>query len=138
MITLALGELTMTIAGRWKSVTNGTDGMLAFASPAPLPGLVTLDTERATYLYVLTVVAVLVGVMLLVCAHRPARSCAPRGTARPGCGPADIPSPDTSRSPTSPLVASPGRRASCGHRRTVCLTRRRRLRHLRARACSRS
>ncbi|GAA1516162.1 hypothetical protein GCM10009827_033600 [Dactylosporangium maewongense] len=66
MITLALGELTSTIAGRWKSVTNGTDGMLAFASPAPLPGLVTLTTDRATYLYVLTVVAVLVGAVLLV------------------------------------------------------------------------
>lgn len=66
MITLALGELTSTVAGRWKAVTNGTDGMLAFTSPAPLPGLVTLDTDRATYLYVLTVVAVLVGALLLV------------------------------------------------------------------------
>jgi branched-chain amino acid transport system permease protein len=66
MITLALGELTMTVAGRWKSVTNGTDGLLAFTAPAPLPGLVTLDTDRSLYLYVLTVVAVLVGLMLLV------------------------------------------------------------------------
>ncbi|GAA0744908.1 branched-chain amino acid ABC transporter permease [Dactylosporangium roseum] len=66
MITLALGELTFTVAGRWKSVTNGTDGMLAFADVVPLPGLVSLDTDRAVYLYVLAVVAVLVGALLLV------------------------------------------------------------------------
>ena len=95
-------------------MTNGTDGMLAFPSPAPLPGLVTLDTDRATYLYVLTVVAVLVGIMLLVLRVTGRRDCcAPRGTARPGCGPAGIPSPDTSPSPTWPRVASPGRRAHC-------------------------
>ncbi|GAA2632018.1 branched-chain amino acid ABC transporter permease [Dactylosporangium fulvum] len=66
MITLALGELTFTVAGRWKSVTNGTDGMLAFGDVVPLPGLVSLDTDRAVYLYVLAVVAVLVGALLLV------------------------------------------------------------------------
>jgi branched-chain amino acid transport system permease protein len=66
MITLALGELTSTVAGRWKSVTHGTDGMLALGHTAPLPGLAVMDSDRATYLYVLAVVAVLVGMVLLV------------------------------------------------------------------------
>jgi branched-chain amino acid transport system permease protein len=66
MITLALGELTSTVAGRWKAVTHGTDGMLAFGDIAPLPGLAALTSDRARYLYVLAVVAVLVVAVLLV------------------------------------------------------------------------
>jgi branched-chain amino acid transport system permease protein len=66
MITLALGELTSTIAGRWKSVTHGTDGMLAFGHTVPLPGLAPLDSDQAVYLYILAVVTVLVAAVLLV------------------------------------------------------------------------
>nr|BFE62241.1 branched-chain amino acid ABC transporter permease [Dactylosporangium thailandense] len=66
MITLALGELTSTLAGRWKSVTHGTDGISVLTSVTPLPGLVDLDTESSRYLYTLAVVGVLVGLVLLV------------------------------------------------------------------------
>jgi branched-chain amino acid transport system permease protein len=66
MITLALGELTSTVAGRWKSLTHGTDGFTSWAPVHPLPGLVDLDTDASKYLYTLAVVAVLVGVVLLV------------------------------------------------------------------------
>lgn len=65
MITLALGELTSTVAGRWKAVTHGTDGMIALGHVVPLPGLVSLDSDSAEYLYVLAVVALLVGAVLL-------------------------------------------------------------------------
>ncbi|MEV8512611.1 branched-chain amino acid ABC transporter permease [Dactylosporangium sp. NPDC051484] len=65
MITLALGELTTTVAGRWKSVTHGTDGMLALGRVVPLPGLAALDTDGAVYLYTLAVVTVLVTALLL-------------------------------------------------------------------------
>ncbi|GAA2354482.1 branched-chain amino acid ABC transporter permease [Dactylosporangium salmoneum] len=66
MITLALGELTSTVAGQWKAVTHGTDGMLALAKVTPLPGLVELDSDQRVYLYVLTVVTLLVAGLLLV------------------------------------------------------------------------
>ncbi|GGM13999.1 branched-chain amino acid ABC transporter permease [Dactylosporangium sucinum] len=66
MITLALGELTYTLAGQWKAITGGTDGKLAFARPYPLPGLSKFDSDADVYLYVLIVVAILVGVVLLV------------------------------------------------------------------------
>jgi branched-chain amino acid transport system permease protein len=57
MITLAIGELAITVASRWKSVTGGTDGLIA----AP-----TFDTDRARYLYALAVLGALVGLVLLV------------------------------------------------------------------------
>jgi branched-chain amino acid transport system permease protein len=66
MITLALGELTSTLAGRWKAVTNGTDGITAWGNVTPLPGLAELDTDASKYLYTLAVVTVLVAVVLLV------------------------------------------------------------------------
>jgi branched-chain amino acid transport system permease protein len=65
MITLALGELTTTVAGRWKSVTHGTDGMIAFGHVVPLPGLAALDTDDGVYLYVLAVATILVAAVLL-------------------------------------------------------------------------
>ncbi|MER7009406.1 branched-chain amino acid ABC transporter permease, partial [Dactylosporangium sp. NPDC000555] len=65
MITLALGELTVTVAGRWKSVTHGTDGMLALGKVVPLPGLAALDTDGSVYLYTLAVVTVLTAALLL-------------------------------------------------------------------------
>jgi branched-chain amino acid transport system permease protein len=56
MITLAIGELAIIVAGRWKSVTGGTDGLMA----AP-----TFGTDRARYLYALAVVGVIVALVLL-------------------------------------------------------------------------
>ncbi|HTJ33654.1 MAG TPA: branched-chain amino acid ABC transporter permease [Dactylosporangium sp.] len=65
MITLALGELTSTVAAQWKSVTHGTDGMLALADVTPLPGMASLGDDQSKYLYTLAVVAVLVAALLL-------------------------------------------------------------------------
>jgi branched-chain amino acid transport system permease protein len=56
MITLAIGELAITVAGRWKSVTGGTDGLIAAT---------TFDTDRARYLYALAVAGVVVALVLL-------------------------------------------------------------------------
>lgn len=66
MITLAVGELAVTVVGRWRSVTGGTDGLAGVPAARPLWGLPVLATDRARYLYTLVVVAVLVGVVLLV------------------------------------------------------------------------
>jgi branched-chain amino acid transport system permease protein len=55
MVTLAVGEVTVTAAGRWTAVTGGTDGMVALAPPRPFWGAPELATERAAYLYVLAV-----------------------------------------------------------------------------------
>ncbi|WNM40164.1 branched-chain amino acid ABC transporter permease [Micromonospora halotolerans] len=66
MITLAVGELAVTVVGRWRSVTGGTDGLAGVAASRPLWGLPVLATDRARYLYTLVVVAALVGVVLLV------------------------------------------------------------------------
>jgi len=95
MITLALGELVQTLAGRWKSVTHGTDGMTALAHVTPLPGLAPLETDEATYLYVL------------------APCCGPPAMTRRGCGPAATRSPDTSPSPTWPRVRWPASPVRC-------------------------
>ncbi|MET7808258.1 branched-chain amino acid ABC transporter permease [Micromonospora chersina] len=66
MITLAVGELAVTVVGRWRSVTGGTDGLAGVPAARPLWGTAVLATDRARYLYTLVVVAVLVGVVLLV------------------------------------------------------------------------
>jgi branched-chain amino acid transport system permease protein len=70
MITLALGELASIAAGRLKSLTGGTDGLVAFTRIRPLPGLVELDTDQSVYLYVLAVTAVTVAVVMLVLRSR--------------------------------------------------------------------
>ncbi|QGN48194.1 hypothetical protein GKC29_16020 [Micromonospora sp. WMMC415] len=66
MITLAVGELVVNVAGRWRSVTGGTDGLAGVPAVRPLWGLPVLATDRARYLYTLAIVVVLVGVVLLV------------------------------------------------------------------------
>ncbi|QLQ34979.1 branched-chain amino acid ABC transporter permease [Micromonospora robiginosa] len=66
MITLAVGELAVVLAGRWTSVTGGTDGLAGIAPIRPLWGLPVLATDRSRYLYTLLVVAVLTGLVLLV------------------------------------------------------------------------
>ncbi|WFE39408.1 branched-chain amino acid ABC transporter permease [Micromonospora sp. WMMD998] len=66
MITLAIGELAVILAGRWTSVTGGTDGLAGIAPTRPWWGLPVLATDRARYLYTLVAVAVLAGLVLLV------------------------------------------------------------------------
>jgi len=66
MVTLAIEELTSTVATRWRGVTGGSDGTFV---PAPVPvwGLPPLADDGQTYRYVLVVVvlAVLVTAALL-------------------------------------------------------------------------
>ncbi|MEV1328058.1 branched-chain amino acid ABC transporter permease [Micromonospora costi] len=66
MITLAVGELTVTVLGRWRSVTGGTDGLAGISPVRPFWGLPLLATDRARYLYTLLVVAAVVVALLLV------------------------------------------------------------------------
>jgi branched-chain amino acid transport system permease protein len=66
MITLALGELAATTAGRWKSVTGGTDGLIGLTSVPALWGTPVLDTDKGRYWYALAVVVLMVGLTLLV------------------------------------------------------------------------
>ncbi|MDG4757331.1 MULTISPECIES: branched-chain amino acid ABC transporter permease [unclassified Micromonospora] len=66
MITLAIGELVVTVLGRWRSVTGGTDGLAGIPAVRPFWGLPALATDQARYLYTLVVVATLVGAVLLL------------------------------------------------------------------------
>ncbi|MEV1317421.1 branched-chain amino acid ABC transporter permease [Micromonospora arborensis] len=66
MITLAIGELVVTILGRWRSVTGGTDGLAGLPAVRPFWGLPPLASDQARYLYTLVVVATLVGAVLLL------------------------------------------------------------------------
>ena len=65
MITLAIGELAVVAAGRWKSVTGGTDGLAGMPSVPASWGLPVLGDDRARYLYALAAVAVVVGAVVL-------------------------------------------------------------------------
>lgn len=62
MTTLALGELTVTAAGEWRSMTGGTDGMYGIPPVRPLPGLAVLDSDKSVYWYVLASSAVVIAV----------------------------------------------------------------------------
>lgn len=62
MTTLALGELTVTAAGEWRSLTGGTDGMYGILPVRPLPGMATLDSDKNVYWYVLASSAVVIAV----------------------------------------------------------------------------
>ncbi|MBQ0902153.1 branched-chain amino acid ABC transporter permease [Micromonospora sp. U21] len=66
MITLAIGELVVTVLGRWRSVTGGTDGLAGISPVRPFWGLPVLANDQARYLYTLVVVATLVGAVLLL------------------------------------------------------------------------
>lgn len=66
MVTLAVGELTAVIAGRWKSVTGGTDGLAGIPAVQPFWGAEPMIEDRHVYWYVLVVVAVLVAGAWLV------------------------------------------------------------------------
>ncbi|MET8043609.1 branched-chain amino acid ABC transporter permease [Micromonospora sp. NPDC005215] len=66
MITLAIGELVVTVLGRWRSVTGGTDGLAGIPAVRPFWGLPPLASDQARYLYALIVVATLVGAVLVL------------------------------------------------------------------------
>jgi branched-chain amino acid transport system permease protein len=66
MVTLAIGELAVVAAGRWKSVTGGTDGLAGMPGVRPFWGLPPLPDDRARYLYALAAVAVAVAVVVLI------------------------------------------------------------------------
>jgi branched-chain amino acid transport system permease protein len=66
MITLALGELAATTAGRWKSVTGGTDGLIGLTPTPALWGTPVLDNDKARYWYVLAAVVGVVGFTVVV------------------------------------------------------------------------
>ncbi|MET8528148.1 branched-chain amino acid ABC transporter permease [Micromonospora sp. NPDC005172] len=70
MITLAIGELVVTVLGRWRSVTGGTDGLAGITPVRPLWGMAVLASDRARYVYTLVVVAMLVGAVLLLVRSR--------------------------------------------------------------------
>lgn len=65
MITLAIGELIVVAASRWKSVTGGTDGMFGIPGTRPAWGMSELDGDRARYFYVLAVVALVFTAVVL-------------------------------------------------------------------------
>lgn len=60
MTTLAVSELAVTVAGRWKSVTGGTDGLYGMANVRPFWGLGELDSGTSVYWYVLVATMTLV------------------------------------------------------------------------------
>ena len=62
MTTLALGELTVTAAGEWRSLTGGTDGLYGIPPIQPLPGLATLSSDRDVYWFVLISTVVIVAI----------------------------------------------------------------------------
>ncbi|GIG91251.1 branched-chain amino acid ABC transporter permease [Plantactinospora endophytica] len=66
MITLAIGELTVTAAGRWTSVTGGTDGLAGIPAIQPVWGMAPLASDRARYLYTLVVVGVVITTMVML------------------------------------------------------------------------
>ncbi|HKT05060.1 MAG TPA: branched-chain amino acid ABC transporter permease [Rugosimonospora sp.] len=57
MVTLAVGQLAVVAAGRWRGVTGGTDGLVALDPPRPFWGLPQLGSDQAVYLYALGVAA---------------------------------------------------------------------------------
>ncbi|MBN1173815.1 MAG: branched-chain amino acid ABC transporter permease [Micromonosporaceae bacterium] len=63
MVTLAIGQLVVIAAGRWKAITGGTDGLIGIPAGPPLPGLPLLVTDRICYWYVLIVVTIIVALL---------------------------------------------------------------------------
>jgi branched-chain amino acid transport system permease protein len=55
MITLAIGEIAYTAAGRLEPITHGTDGFSGIPPVVPLPGLPPLVIDGLVYYYVLGV-----------------------------------------------------------------------------------
>nr|WP_232246667.1 branched-chain amino acid ABC transporter permease [Kitasatospora mediocidica] len=66
MITLALGELVATAAGRWTSVTGGTDGLAGIPAVRLWWGGAPLTDDTALYRYLVVVTALALGATVLV------------------------------------------------------------------------
>ncbi|MGH3360052.1 MAG: branched-chain amino acid ABC transporter permease [Nocardioidaceae bacterium] len=67
MITLAIGEIAYTAAGRLEPITNGTDGLSGIPPVVPLPGMEPLVIDGLVYYYVLAgflLLYVLVAILL--------------------------------------------------------------------------
>jgi branched-chain amino acid transport system permease protein len=54
MISVAVGQVTLTAADHGGALTGGSDGLPFLPATRPLPGLPDLDTDRAVYLYTAT------------------------------------------------------------------------------------
>ena len=66
MVTLAVGELVVIGASRWRDVSGGTDGLLAIPATRWWPGTGALVDPRDAFWYVLTVVTIAVAVTVAV------------------------------------------------------------------------
>ena len=66
MITLAIGEIAHSAAGRMDSVTHGTDGFSGIPPVVPLPGLSGLVEDGLVYFYVLAMFLLLYGAVALL------------------------------------------------------------------------
>lgn len=66
MITLAIGEIAYSAAGRLDSVTHGTDGYSGVPAVVPLPGMAALELDGLVYYYVLAMFLLLYGLVSLL------------------------------------------------------------------------
>ena len=66
MITLAIGEIAYSAAGRLDSVTHGTDGLSGIPPVVAAPGLAPTVNEGLVFYYVLAVFLVLFGAIALL------------------------------------------------------------------------
>ncbi|WP_432976670.1 branched-chain amino acid ABC transporter permease [Dactylosporangium sp. CA-233914] len=66
MVSVAIGNLAVTAADQWTSVTGGTNGLNFLPPVRPLPGLGELGTDRATYWYCLATAGLCLTVVWLV------------------------------------------------------------------------
>lgn len=66
MITLAIGEIAYSAAGRLDTITRGTDGLSGIPPVVAAPGLAPTVNEGLVYYYVLAVFLVLFGVIALL------------------------------------------------------------------------
>ncbi len=71
MTTLAIGELAVAAAARWKTVTGGTDGLAAIPAAQPFWGASPMIEDAAMYAYVLVCSVVVVGGVALALRSRP-------------------------------------------------------------------
>lgn len=66
MITLAIGEIAYSAAGRLDAITHGTDGLSGVPPVVALPGLTPTLNEGLVYYYVLAVFLILFGLITLL------------------------------------------------------------------------
>lgn len=66
MITLAIGEIGYSAAGRMDGVTGGTDGFRGIPPVVPLPGMEPLTNDGLVYYYVLACFLLLYGLVAML------------------------------------------------------------------------